>query len=130
MSEVHLYSAQASMEHFSQLRLKHKEQNFWSCFLCWKFHNQRNIKLQSRDSRDVRQDGTVIIIINPTRQTKLLGGVYTYTSTTTVYCSNGPIEKWNFDRESDFFLPCFNWSLIFLVSQTFVWGFFKSVVSD
>ena len=27
-----------------------------------------------RDPRDVRQDGTVIIIINPTRQTKLLGG--------------------------------------------------------
>ena len=125
MSEVDLYSAQASMEHFSQLRLKRKEQNsFWSCFLRWKFQNQRNIKLQSRDSRDVRQDGTVIIIINPTRQTKLLGGVYTYTSTTTVYCSNGPIEKWNFDRESDFFLPCFNWNLIFLVSQTFVWGFF------
>ena len=71
MSEVDLYSAQASMEHFSQLRLKHKEQNsFWSCFLRWKFHNQRNPKLQSRDSRDLRQDGTVIIIINPTRQTK------------------------------------------------------------
>ena len=85
MSEIDLYSVQASMEHFSQLRLKNEEQNsFWSCFLHWKFHNQRNTKLQSRDSRDVCQDGTVIIIINPTRQTKLLGGVYTYTSTTTV----------------------------------------------
>ena len=85
MSEIGLYSAQASMEHFSQLRLKHKKIEFFLVlFSVLKFHNQKNTKLQSRDSRDVRQDGTVIIIINPTRQTKLLGGVYTYTSTTTV----------------------------------------------
>ena len=85
MSEVGLYSASASMEQFSIKFKTQRKQIFSIMFPEMKIpQSKEHAKLQSRDSRDVRQDGTVIIIINPTRQTKLLGGVYTYTSTTTV----------------------------------------------
>ena len=39
-----------------------------------KLNKPDDFALKCCDFRDVRQDGTVIIIINPTRQTKLLGG--------------------------------------------------------
>ena len=58
-----------------------------------KLNKPYDFALKCCDFRDVRQDGTVIIIINPTRQTKLLGGVSKVPTSTRSNLADGPIQK-------------------------------------